>query len=162
MQSLCLIHFYKSSTQLVFIAITHDGGPQLSFHQKISQCISKKPKTTLQTSTSSHSTLFWKFWINSLFCINLFLNSLLLLLFDIFIAYKVVELFSCTSCIESFEVYIFSFNFVSLLDRIFMQQSSKDISTKSHTWQNIKNIKNITKTSQKHHFNILKSSLNIN
>ena len=50
--------------------------------------------------------------------------------------------------------------FVSLLDRISVQQSSKDISTEPHTHQNIKNTKNITKTAQKHYFNILKSSLN--
>ena len=91
-----------------------------------------------------------------------FLEFILLLLFDIFIVHKVVELFSCISCIESSEVCILSFNFVSLFDRIFMQQSSKDISTEPHTCQNIKNIKNITKTSQKHHSNILKSSLNAN
>ena len=94
--------------------------------------------------------------LNQQFFLHQFLlEFILLFLFDIFIVHKVVELFSCIFCIESF-------NFVSLLDRIFMQQSSKNISTKPHTHQNIKNIKNIIKTSQKHHFNILKFSLNAN
>ncbi len=43
-QILRLTHFYKPSTQLVPITHTHGGGPQLSFHSKISRRVSQKPK----------------------------------------------------------------------------------------------------------------------
>jgi len=74
------------------------------------------------------------------------LKFILLLLFNISIAYKVVELFSCTHCIWSFEVCDFSLNFLSLLDRVSAHQAPTDISTESHSHQIIKNIKTNIKT----------------
>jgi len=68
---------------------------------------------------------------------------MLLLLFKIFIAHKVVELFSCTHC---FEVRDFLLKLLSLLDRVSAHQASLDTSTKPHLHQIIKTPKTNTKT----------------
>jgi hypothetical protein len=42
-QTLCLIHFYKPSTQLIFIINTGGEGPQLPFSEKFSRTLSQNP-----------------------------------------------------------------------------------------------------------------------
>ena len=161
-QILCFIHFYKFSTQLVFIINTHGGGPQLSLHQKILRCISKKPKTKLWTSTSLHSTLLQNSWVDSLLCIDLsldphycyFLISLLL-----------TKLLDCLVVSLVSKVLKFAFSHLILLAILaeFPRNNHQKISQQSlmHT-TTPKNTKNITKTPQKQHFNISKSSFDTN
>jgi len=156
-QILRLTHFYKPSTQLVYITHTHGGGPQLPFHSKISRRVSQKPKTALQTSTSPRSTRFREFWIDSFLRIDLFLNSYYYCFLISLLLTKLLDCLVVSRLLKFALSRLISLNFASLLDKISAQQASKDTSTEAHTHQNTKNNQHTSKTLQKHHFQRIKA-----
>ena len=62
-----LIHFYKSSTQLIFITITCGGEPQLLFSENFSCSFTKNATKPLWPSTSQQLMCFQKIWISRKF-----------------------------------------------------------------------------------------------
>ena len=66
-QIVCLIYFYKISTQLIFITITCGGEPQLLLSENFSCSFTKNATKPLWPSTSQQPTCFWKIWIGRKF-----------------------------------------------------------------------------------------------